>query len=506
MECITTAKMKELEAKNASLGLTYGEMMDHAGRHAAQVVLDRYAPVGKRVLALCGRGNNGGDGLVSALALARAGAAVAAALPLGEPATPQAKEALARLEEYGAVPVTTQPEEIFRAIAGADLILDCLFGTGFGGEVSPQVRRLMEAVDHSGARVVSYDVPSGVEADTGRYDCCIHSHLTIAFQALKPAHLTHWRGEYQGEVTVVPIGTPPEALSGFDGMLPVLDRAYFASHRPRRSATGHKGSNGTLTVVAGSREYRGAAALACQAALRAGVGYVRLVSVEEVCALTLARTPEVVCTVCPQTPDGALSPKGRDRILAAVEQADAVLLGCGLGRGPGTAEVVGEVLRAAAVPVVADADALNTLSQNLTLFKETKAPLILTPHPGEFSRLFGPHIHEVVHNPVHWAQTIAKEYAVTLLLKGPYSVVCDPEGRAMASFLGSSGLARAGSGDALAGLVGAMAARGLSPMEAAACGLYLHGRCAELAAEAWTQESMLPSDLCAMLPQVFREV
>lgn len=505
MDCITVAKMQQLEAASDAWGHSYQEMMTQAGTQAACIILDRFAPQGKRVLVLCGRGNNGGDGFVAALALARAGCRVAAALPLGEPTTPQALGAHARLEESGLVPMTTHPTDILDAIQKAELIIDALFGTGFRGEAAPQAARLMEEVNRSAAPVVSLDISSGVAADTGRYRSCIRSTLTIAFQALKPAHLVHWRGEYQQEVVIASIGTPPEVLASFDGLTQVVDKDYFAAHRPRRSPVGHKGTNGRLVVIAGSRDYRGAAALACQAALRAGVGYLHLLSVEEVCALAAARTPEAVCTPCPQEPDGTLGPRALDSILAALGRADGVLLGCGLGLTPGTAQVVGEVLQAATVPVVADADALGVLAQSPALLGEAKAPLMLTPHPGEFSRLFGVHIHEAAEAPLHWSETMAKQYGVTLALKGPFTALADPQGNTMAGFLGSSGLARAGSGDVLAGLMGAMAARGLPPLAAAACGLYLHGRAAQLAEERYTKEAMLPSDLAPLLTHVFRE-
>lgn len=506
MEFLTVAKMKELEAQNAALGLSYGEMMENAGRNAAQIVAERFSPGGKQVLVLCGRGNNGGDGMVSARYLSRMGAAVAVALPFGEPKTQEAQAARDRLEETGAVPVTTLPEECFRAIPTADLILDCLFGTGFVGSPAPEVCRLMEAVNRSSVPVISYDIPSGVEADTGRYDACIRSDLVIAFQALKPALLVHWRREYLKEALVAPIGTPPEVSAGFDGFISAIDGGTFSSARPVRREMGHKGTNGRLAVVAGSRAYRGAAALCCRAALRSGVGYVHLASVEEVCALVLDRSPEVLCTSCSAAEDGTLSQEGMDAALAAVEGADAVVLGCGLGNSPTAAEIVRGVLHAAKKPVVLDADGLNILAQNITLLKETRAPLILTPHPGEFSRLFGLHINEVTRNPIHWAQTIAGQYGFTLLLKGPVTVISDGGERTAVSFLGNSGLARAGSGDVLSGIIGAMAARGLDTMDAACCGAYLHGRAADLTAERWTREAMLPSDLIETLPQVFQEL
>lgn len=505
MQFLTVDAMKALEAANNSAGLSYQAMMNNAGREAARIVMGRYSPVGRRVLVLCGRGNNGGDGFVSAVELAQGGAAVTVALPLGPSRTPEALEALVRLEEHEGIPVLTEPEQCIAAISGAELILDCLFGTGFRGEPDPQSRRVMDAVNQSGLPVVAYDIPSGVEADTGRYSCCIPSELTIAFEELKPAHLVHWRGEYQSEVVTAPIGTPEIPVES-PGAIPAVDREFFAAHRPRRPSAGHKGDNGYLTVMAGSRNYPGAAVLACSAALRAGVGYVQLVSAAEVCRMVVSRHPEVICT--PWEPDsaGALPRDVVDAVAAAASRADALVIGCGLGTGDITAQLVRLALTHARGPVVLDADGLNLAAAHPDMLELAQSPLILTPHPGEFCRLFGAEMEAVLNKPFYHAQTMAVQYATTLLLKGAFTVLCGPRGQTMASFMGTGGLARAGSGDTLSGLIGAMAARGLAPMDAAACGLYLHGRAAELATERLTAEAMLPTDLVEMLPEVFKAI
>lgn len=505
MHFITVQKMKELEVRNNAAGLGWYAMMDNAGKAAARLISEEWDLRGRRVTAVCGRGNNGGDGMVSAAALAKTGARVTVALPFGEPRTDEAKTARAHLRESPEVEVALGMDAAKEAIAGAELLLDCIFGTGFKGEPDADARTLIEAVNAADAQVIAYDIPSGVEADTGKYLCCVKSVLTIAFDAYKAAHLVNWSAEYTQRSAVVSIGTAPETIQTFDGYIPVIDRAYFREHRPVRSNTGNKGTNGRAVMLVGSETYRGAATLSTRGALRAGAGYVELVSTGEVCRQALAASPELICTVCRTAPDGGIARESDDAVLRALEKADAVVMGCGLGNSESTARLVHLVLENSAVPIVLDADALNVLAKTPEALRTAKAPLILTPHAGEFCRLFGGEAADAANNPAPHAQNIAKEYGLTILLKGPITVIAGPEGT-LASFLGNSGLARGGSGDVLAGFIGAMAARGLSPLEAAACGAYLHGRSADIAAQRRSREAMLPGDLPELVGEVFLEL
>ena len=290
---VTTAGMKELERQLHCAGVSYQEMMERAGQSAARHILEHWPMGGKRALVLCGKGNNGGDGFVAARCLAEAGALVLVALVQGEPATPESRTAFTRLPP--AVEVTRAPALAVRELAEAGLVVDAIFGTGFRGRIPEGLVPLFQAARETGKRgvpIAALDIPSGVAGDTGEYEDCIPAALTVCMGARKPAHLANWAGEYLGELVLGEIGEAPQGEDTVSGWLEAMDRGDLRQCLPRRSYTGHKGTNGRLLLVAGSRQYPGAAVLAASAAVRSGVGYVRLASTSRVCKIVAGHCPE----------------------------------------------------------------------------------------------------------------------------------------------------------------------------------------------------------------------
>ena len=547
MRFVTAAGMKRLERALADTGVSYQAMMEAAGRSAAGAIRQRWPVEGRRVLVLCGKGNNGGDGFVAARYLAKAGAAVTVALLCGRPATPESAAAFAQLPP--GVAVTEELPRVQALLAGRDapgLVIDAVFGTGFTGEVPEALVPVLDAArrrKRAGVPVAALDLPSGVEADTGRDGGCVPADLTVAFGAVKPAHLVNWAGEYAGEVVLGEIGLTPAVAGAFDGWEEAIDSRWAAEHRPRRSHTGHKGSNGRLLVVAGCRKYPGAAVLATLAASRSGAGYVQLASTARVGKIAACHCAEAIHLPLDKEAQGGIS-GGEDNLAAiqkAAQSADTIAIGCGMEPGEDTRAILQALLRQPK-PLVVDAGAITALAgtgEALALLQSAACPVVLTPHPGEYARLTGqapekknlysqpsdavrpglfpsccvknplPCLHHPAvntgYNPFDREYTIAKEAGVTLLLKGWATVVTGPDGRRRWSFAGCDGLAKGGSGDVLTGIIGGLLARGMAPEEAALWGAWLHGEAARLCAGEHSRDAMLPSQLPGYFGRVFLE-
>ena len=501
---VTVAGMKAYEAYLAAGGISYRQMMEEAGRSAAQRIMERWPPKGRRVVVLCGKGNNGGDGFVVARRLAEEGAVVTVALVCGPPATPESKAAFGEMP-----PGVRVVEDASTALfpPEAELVVDGIFGTGFTGRPPEEVDRLFRLVRQSGIPVAALDIPSGVESDTGRWQSCIPAALTVALGGYKPAHLVNWAAEYAGEIVMGGIGASREEEDRFPGWLEAIDSRWFWEHRPRRSHTGHKGDNGRLLLVAGSRQYPGAAMLAATAAARSGVGYVRLASTSRVCKLVAARCPEVIYTICEKDKRGGIAGESLAAILEAARGADAVAMGCGMEPGPDTLAIVKGLL-AQQKPLLLDAGALTALARHpdpLSLLKNAACPVTVTPHPGEYARLAGMDAGAVGNNPFSGEYTMARDAGVTVLLKGPVTSVTGPAGGRWYHFGGCDGLAKGGSGDVLTGVIGGLLARVAAPETAALCGGWLHGEAARLCARDWSRDGMLPSQLPEYIAKAFLE-
>lgn len=506
---VTTAGMKELEGQVARSGVSYREMMERAGCSAAAAIRKRWPVEGKEVLVLCGKGNNGGDGFVAARCLAEAGAAVTVALVQGEPATGESKAAFGQMP--AAVEVTRDPAQAPRAVERAELIVDGIFGTGFRGavpEILAPLFRAARAAGKGGTPVIALDIPSGVEEDTGLYESCIPASLTVCMGARKPAHLVNWAGEYLGELALGEIGAHPKVEDAFPGWLDAIDRGDIRRCLPRRSHAGHKGKNGRLLLVAGSRQYPGAAALAASAAVRSGVGYVRLASTSRVCKIAAAHCPETIYTICPKNSRGGIA-GDRDTVallLEAARVADAVAIGCGMEPGPDTLAIVTALL-GQEKPLLLDAGVITALAEApapLALLKNAACPVLLTPHPGEYARLAGGDPREVGNNPFAPEHTMAEEPKITMLRKGCITGIF--QGRRQAwHFGGCDGLAKGGSGDVLTGIAGGLLAQGAEPFDAARAAVWLHGRAAQLCAGEHSCRGMVPSQLKDYLGAAFLE-
>jgi NAD(P)H-hydrate epimerase len=456
-------------------------LMESAGRAGAAVLVREFpAALERGVLVVAGAGNNGGDGWVLARALHGAGIPVwVSGL---DPKTDDAidNRALARV---GGVPELAR-DETWPAAAVA---VDALLGTGAAGPARGEVLALAERLATSALPILALDGPTGLDLTSGEAHGPIRARVTVTFGGARRGHLL--AREWCGRVIVADIGFPPP-----DPAAPVLvTEAWAGAHLPRLAPTMHKGDRGRVTVVGGASGMTGAALHAARAALAAGAGLVKLVAARETLEAARASLPDVL------TVESLLGPELEPQVAEALEWADALVIGPGLGREAPRARFLAAALKGPARPTVLDADAL-------TLYDgKAERPLVFTPHLGEFRTLAGDQLADAAAND-RWAAAAkaAQKLRGCVLLKGVPTVIADVRGPALVAASGNPGLATGGSGDLLAGFVGAFLARGLPPSEAAALGAHALGRAAELGARQWTARSLRPADVLAALPEVWR--
>jgi hydroxyethylthiazole kinase-like uncharacterized protein yjeF len=485
------------------------ELMERAGIGVARAA-EELAPDG-RVVVLCGKGNNGGDGLVAARLLREAGREVAV-LTAGpaEELRGDARENLLRLP--GERPVQlgragAEPREgdgargAAEPLHGCAAIVDALLGTGFAGEPRGAAAEGIDAANAAGAPVVSVDVPSGVDASTGAVCArAVRARLTVTFHAAKPGLWIHPGKAHAGEVRTLDIGIPRGAPATADvGLI----EASVLALLPRRGAASTKFSSGHVLVAGGSRDLSGAPRMAAHAAMRAGAGYLTACVPSSLQAiLATGGPPELMTRGLPEE-DGAHSAAGVGGVLEAVRRGGALALGPGLGRSPGAVAFARELARRASVATVIDADGLNAHAGCLSDLAQREAPTVLTPHAGELGRLLEEPSEEIERERLRHVRAAARLARAVVVLKGDDTLIADPSGSGVVAVSpgASPALATAGTGDVLTGVIAALLAQGLDPFSAAAAGVWLHAAAGRLAARAvGAAEGVIASDVIAALP------
>jgi len=502
LKLYTAAEMRDVdEAAIQEVGIPSAHLMERAGMAVAAEIMERFDP--ESVVVVAGKGNNGGDGFVVARELAVAGVEVVVVMVApAETLHGDARlnhDILSRLgvESVACCDENGEPqEEALAAMLVADVVVDAVFGTGFGGAAEGDAAQVIELINQMPGAVVSVDIASGVDATTGAVrGPAVFADLTVALHAAKVGHFVTPGGVFSGEVIVAPIGIPPACdrdaaalLLTPDGLEPML---------VPKGALDHKRSVGTVLIVGGSRGMSGAAHLAAMAALRSGAGLVHV-------ALPHGSGgekpyPEVITVEVPGA-DGQFAMAGRGALFEEAARLDAVAVGPGLGRADQAQLLVRELISVER-PLLLDADALYALGGELELLVERAAPTVLTPHEGELGRLLGIPADEVAARRLECARAAAERCGATVLLKGEATIVADPSGLAFVVPTGNPGLATPGTGDVLSGVVATQLAKGLAATDAACLGAYLHGMAADLAAEESVgSDGMIASDLFPFLP------
>ncbi len=509
MRAVTAGQMREIDrATIEDHGFPGCVLMENAGRAVAEAAVELLPPAG-RALVLAGKGNNGGDGFVAARHLVERGyeadvALIAEASGLRGDADLNLRHARA----FG-IPVRESPDDaaILELLGRADVVIDALLGTGLSGSVSGRVAEVLTLLGAHSGPIVAVDVPSGLDADTGVLLGPVpRAAITVTFGLPKQGLYLYPGRACCGRIRVAPIGLAPEAVGGATPPTWIVDAPDAAAAVPPRRPDAHKGDSGRLLVVAGSEGLTGAAAMAANAAMRAGAGLVTLA-----CPASLNPILEQKCTEVMTAPlmdhgCGYLRPGNADEALAQAARADAVVIGPGLGSHAATGEFVKEFLTAIQTPIVLDADGINAFAGTAQELAECSAELTLTPHPGEFARLMDLSVEEVQSDRVAIARECAAELGATVVLKGAGTVTAEPGGKVWINTTGSSAMAGGGMGDVLSGVIGAFAAGGMPAASAAWAAVWVHGRAGDIAAERLGPRGIVATDLLPALPRAFAEL
>ena len=499
---VTAARMRHVEKVSAKKsGFPTYALMQSAGRELSRVAA-KCAVDASPFLVVVGPGGNGGDGYLCAAALHQQGRAVlvwevdGAVRLVGDPS--KAKSEAVRC---GVVMIQKRPPSPARGT----VIIDAVFGTGLSRRASGKYLgaiRTLQRWRQEGCFVVSADVPSGLDADSGRvWGSAVEADVTVCFGYLKQGVCLEPGAAYAGRVEVVDIGLGGDAEKslGADAVC-LLEESDAARRLPVRRAESHKGTYGHALVVAGCREHAGAALLAATGALRSGAGLVTLASEAFVTALAVGRQPELM-SACFRD-GGALKVDDAAQVLEWMKGKQVLVLGPGLAPGPSVPLFVKRLLSKVDVPCVIDAEGLNVLAKVRSV--SSSGPWVLTPHPGEAARLLGTTSLEVQRDRLGAVKAIARTYNATVVLKGARTLIADARGNVFINPTGNPGMASGGSGDVLAGMVGGLLAQGLSPLDACLVGVFAHGMAGDIAARTQGQLGLVASDLLASLGTVWR--
>jgi len=475
-------------------GIPGVDLMERAGAGLADLV-GSLVPDG-RIVVVCGKGNNGGDGLVTARVLRSRDREVEVLL-LGDPGEFRG-DAATNLERLpGPAPAGFDASRL----AGAAGIVDAILGTGFSGEPREPAAGAIAAINDaagSGAFVVACDVPSGVDASTGEVaGAAVRARATATFNAGKPGLWIEPGKTHAGEVSVIDIGIPAGG--------PVEPRVGLISARvtaliPRRGRESTKFAAGSVLVCGGSPGLTGAPCMASESAMRAGAGYVTACVPGSLSLVFGTKLLEVMTISLPDT-DGSLEPRGVEQVLERADRSDAIALGPGLGRTDGAQEFARQLARAAPVPLLLDADGLNAHAGALELLADRDAATVTTPHAGELARLLETDSASIGARRLESARRAAREAHAIVVLKGDDSIVAAPDGRAAVNRGASSALATAGTGDVLSGVIGAYLGKHMDPFAAACAGVLVHGRAGQLCAEEIGTEGVIAGDVIRALPR-----
>lgn len=508
MNVLTSAQMQAVDRLAIDrIGIPGVVLMENAGRAVAAEILQRYARCAlPRALVLAGKGNNGGDGYVIARHLLDHGWDVQTVIFADrELIQGDAEVYLQALERCGGeVLPLLKPELLEERLASLgtfNVLVDALFGTGLTKPVEGLFRQAIDWLNRQASPVVAVDIPSGIDGSTGRVlGSAVQADLTVSFAFPKIGQVTYPGAAHVGELVVVPIGLPRQALAQVEETYRFIDAEEARGMLPARILDGHKGTFGHLLVVAGSVGKSGAAAMAAESGLRGGAGLVTLACPQSVQPLVASQLTEVM-TVPLDDCKGEVDVRAGDALLALCQEMQAMAVGPGLGTGVKVRSLIRRLIQDSRLPLVIDADGLNALCGQLQILeRQGSQEIVLTPHPGEMARLTGSPVAEIQADRFQLARSFAMRYQVVLVLKGARTLIAAPDGRVHVNGSGHVGMASGGMGDVLTGLIGSFLAQGLPAMTAATLGVYLHGFAADRLLATLGDAGLLATDVMRELP------
>lgn len=526
MKVVTAKEMQDIDRKTIrDFGIPGHVLMERAGLAVALKIKELFEQ--RKTIVLAGSGNNGGDGIVIARELFNSGWNVKVIL-----LTKQNRLSPGCISQFRIAKQMGVPIEFKTEITGGDLhsalVVDAMLGTGLNKDIKGAIAGIVTFLNNSDSPVLSVDIPSGISSDTGQVmGAAVRAEYTVTFGLPKRGHLLYPGAEYAGRLFVEDIGFPEGLLTSDDLNVELLEKGYISPLIPERPGYSHKGDYGHVLIVAGSRGKTGAALMAARACMRSGAGLVTIGIPESLMDGFQSRVTEEMTLPLDDRGDGTLSSKAADTILGFLsERADILCIGPGIGVSEDTRKLMTEIIMYSKAPVVIDADGINSLCETRVkgqrakdVLKKSHAPVILTPHPGEMTRLLsqGPgekelrtpnsKIHaQIEKDRINTALLFSKETGTYLVLKGAPTVIAEPEGRVFINSTGNPGMATAGTGDVLTGMLSSFLAQGLNPLKAGILGVYMHGLAGDIAAEEKGFHSLIASDLIDALPAAFKKL
>ncbi|MFH2058978.1 MAG: NAD(P)H-hydrate dehydratase [Pseudomonadota bacterium] len=513
MLLVTANQMQDMDKQTIeSFGIPGMVLMENAGRGAVDFFLEKFNPgQDQKVAVIAGRGNNGGDGFVIARYLMTKNIQVCVFLLSSKAkVTGDAKTNMNLFEvlcdkssnaSFVELPDADTFNEFKTQILHHDFFVDAILGTGLNSDVQGYLKDAIELINTAQQPVFAVDIPSGLHSDTGRpLGVAVKADATATFAFAKAGHILHPGNVYTGDLKIIDIGIPEFIATEKQINLSLMEKTHIADLFKPRSFTSHKGSYGHLLVIAGSPGKTGAAALCANAAMRSGTGLVTLGIAKSLNKVMEPQVLEPMTLPLPEIKKGLLTDHCFDQIQTLSRNKQALALGPGIGTSKGTQRLVQKLVKEITIPMIIDADGLNCLAQDLSVLKGKKAPIILTPHPGEMAKLCKMSTADIQADRINIASQFATDHDVILILKGAQTVVSLPNGQSFICPTGNPGMAAGGMGDVLTGLIAGFCAQGFTPENAGLAGVYVHGLCADILADQMGGFGFLASDMIKNIP------
>ncbi|MCX7920993.1 MAG: NAD(P)H-hydrate dehydratase [Clostridia bacterium] len=514
MKVATPVQMNEIDRMTINgMGIPGVVLMENAALKVFEEV-DKILGVlsRKTVIIFAGKGNNGGDGFAVARHLFNKDTRVIVYIVLPKKDIKgDAGINLDIIENMGVEIIeldnNTQVKDIENRLIEADLIIDGIFGTGLKGDVSGVIRSIIEAINGSGKHVLSIDIPSGLSGETGKVlGECIKAHKTVTFALPKVGLVIQPGCEYTGELIVADIGVPRRVIDSVNIKVELIDKGLVSSLIPSRHSETNKGDYGKIFIVTGSLGMTGAGCLTAGAALRTGAGLVYLGVPASLTSIYDTMITESITLPLDDGGSGYLKKEGLELVLKQLDKSTAAAVGPGLSVSDDIIQLVSRIIEYSKIPLILDADALNAISKDVEVLKKLRCEAILTPHPGEMSRLTGLSIEEIQHNRLEVACEFAKKWGVITVLKGYRTIVAAPGGKVFINPTGNSGMATGGTGDVLTGIIAGLVGQGIKPLGAAVAGVFLHGLSGDSVAETKGKHGLTAGDLVNEIPYAIKQL
>jgi len=509
MRVLTVENTRKVEHLANEGGISFLQLMENAGAYCARIIRKTFENSNKRnVLVICGKGRNGGDGFVIARKLMENGYNVTVMMAMGLPSDSESSEMLSRVRAMGITVVYYTDNGIAdKYFENSQIIVDCIFGIGFHGETDSLTKSLFNKINNSSATVISIDIPSGLEGDSGKItEDCVKADMTIAVLVLKPVHVLKPSMEKCGKVVLAPIGIPEKCFEQVTASLFTVSDDELKKFFKKREAESHKGTYGTVLVIGGSYEMPNAVYFASQAAVNSGAGLVKLAFPSFAYNAIAPKTYEQILIPLESNKSGRISQNAIKRLEREMKKCSCVVLGCGMGVDADTKSVTEFVIKNSEVPVIIDADGINCLKDNIDIIDSAKAPLVFTPHPKEMSRIACVSVESIQENRGAVVKSFTKAHNSVLVLKGASTLVGSTEyDDIYVNSTGNPGMATGGCGDVLSGIIGSFIAQGLDPFRSAVAGVNVHGTAGDRVSEKYSIMGNTPTLILAELPATLKK-